>query len=37
MLENGHVGMLLSQATQAELEVIMPRFRDLDMTITVSQ
>lgn len=35
VLDNGHVGMLLSQSTEAELNVILPRFRDLDVEISV--
>ena len=37
LLGSGHVGLLLSQASEAELDVILPRFRDLDMDISVTK
>lgn len=34
LLENGHVGILLSQATEAELDVILARFGEIPWEIT---
>lgn len=35
ILENGNVGLLLSQASEEDLDVILPRFQNLDMEIAV--
>ncbi len=34
-LENGKLGLLLSQATKNDLQYILPRFENLDITVTV--
>lgn len=34
-LENGKLGLLLSQATKSDLQYILPRFENLDITVTI--
>ncbi len=34
-LENGKLGLLLSQATKNDLQYILPRFENLDITVTI--